>query len=243
MEKIYEGAAVLDVLLRAAGSSQDARGVRAVFERAVADGATPDEVVPSLFPEEPRFAGPEEALRLYGNLFGLLDRVARGEGEPKPGNGEAEKPRPAPPTPRPPPVAGDRISGAFVEQAWRHLADLPPRERARLRDRYEEAFSELAEFVRERAPAADVAAETADTLAFELWAMNEMAFGPRRWRSSAKGLEALWAAPPQPAQPALAAYADEAIREATLDEEAPVAEGDAAAIRRLAATVIAALAD
>src|SRR5512141_2816101 len=77
---IYEGPEVLTALLRKAGSPHAADEVAERFKRAQAAGEARSAVIPALFPEEPRFDTPQEARRLYGNLFGLWGRLAAGLG-------------------------------------------------------------------------------------------------------------------------------------------------------------------
>src|SRR5512132_477096 len=76
--RVYEGPAALSELLARAGSPYPAEEVAKRFRRAQAEGAERSEAIPSLFPSEPRFASPDEARRLYANLFGLWNRVAAG---------------------------------------------------------------------------------------------------------------------------------------------------------------------
>ena len=76
----YEGPEVLTALLARAGSPHGADEVAEHFRTATAAGEPRGDVIPSLFPEEPRFESPEAARRLYANLFGLWDRVAAGLG-------------------------------------------------------------------------------------------------------------------------------------------------------------------
>src|SRR5512137_1250014 len=76
----YEGPEVLTALLARAGSPHAAEEVADHFRAASAAGEPRGDVIPSLFPEEPRFESPDAARRLYANLFGLWDRVAAGLG-------------------------------------------------------------------------------------------------------------------------------------------------------------------
>src|SRR2546423_4153246 len=79
LPRVYEGEAVLAELLAVAGSPLPVATVKDVFAQAHAAHDPPSEAIPALFPEEPHFPSPELARRLYGNLFGLWDRVARGQ--------------------------------------------------------------------------------------------------------------------------------------------------------------------
>jgi hypothetical protein len=76
LEAVFEGEVVLDGLLARAGSPHSAAEVAQRFAEAQAQGEERASAIPALFPEEPRFASPEEARRLYQNLFGLWAHVA-----------------------------------------------------------------------------------------------------------------------------------------------------------------------
>src|ERR671937_1655965 len=75
---VYEGPEVLSALLERAGSPLGAKEVTERFRAAHAAGAERSDAIPALFDAEPRFPSPDEARRLYGNLFALWDRVAAG---------------------------------------------------------------------------------------------------------------------------------------------------------------------
>ncbi|MGB8932476.1 MAG: hypothetical protein WCC48_14635, partial [Anaeromyxobacteraceae bacterium] len=77
---IYEGPEVLGALLMKAGSPFDVEEVASRFADAIAADERRASVIPSLFEREPHFASPEDARRLYANLFGLWARVAEGRG-------------------------------------------------------------------------------------------------------------------------------------------------------------------
>ncbi len=96
---VYEGPEVLTVLLQRAGSPHDAEEVAALFARAKERGEARSAVIPALFPEEPRFASPDTARRLYANLFGLWARVEAGLGARD--DAPAVVPEPPPPPPLP----------------------------------------------------------------------------------------------------------------------------------------------
>lgn len=249
LPRVYEGEAVFGELLARAGSTFDQAACRRLFAEATARGEAPPQVFPRLFAREPRFTSPGDARRLYGNLFGLWDLVAHGlEAPPH----APAVPRLRPRAERPEPVGDDAADDGFVEQAWRYLEDMPRREAARWRDRYEESQPQLAEFVREKAPAREVAAETADALCFELWSMHELAYGPARRRAAIDRLAALHGAAPgpisygphgdaaaRPKEAALWRYAQEALTEAALDETAPIRADEREAIERLVQAVLA----
>src|SRR5690606_13374824 len=106
------------------------------------------EVIPTLFPREPKFAGSEYALRLYGNLFGVWDLLLAGrspeelsraraptaapaeEGLAPEGGGPMEHRLPARGS-----IPGDVVPFAGVERPCLMLQSLPERELGRLHDR------------------------------------------------------------------------------------------------------------
>src|SRR5919204_5087327 len=75
---VYEGPEVVSALLARAGSPLGATEVAERFRAAHAAGADRSDAIPALFDAEPRFSSPDEARRLYGNLFALWDRIAAG---------------------------------------------------------------------------------------------------------------------------------------------------------------------
>lgn len=83
MERRYEGADVLEGYLRLARSTYSAQEVAEEFQGAQRAGATPDDVLPVLFHHEPHFGDPDEALRLYSNLFGLWDSLVNASHQPE----------------------------------------------------------------------------------------------------------------------------------------------------------------
>ncbi len=234
---VYEGEEVLAELLQLAGARRDVAAVKQQLSAAQAKGEEPGAVFPRLFEGEPHFPAPDVALQLYANLFGLWDRLAAG-GPVEPAatapESEAEAREPAP---APAPQGEGKWGDEFVEAAWRHLADLPERELERLEHRYENTQSELAATVRFEAGEAPAAIETADTLAFEIWAIYGLA------RPKVKASQVTMAELQQArestevAQPALDKYLVEAIGEAELDEEEPLAPEDAKVVLELARAV------
>jgi hypothetical protein len=250
VEPAYEGPERLSELLGHAGSAFTAEDVVSRFRHALAHGAGRDVAIPALFEGEPRFASPDDARRLYANLFGLWDRVRAGRGAAE---GDDAAPPPAPvPTPAPLPAGpalpprgsepGRVVSQELVEAAWRHLDLLPPRERRRRRDRFEAAQPDLAAWV-EALALPDVGSVAAQDLAFELWTMFDQAFGDRLGAVAYSELRALEAEPPpiEADQPALAAYVAEVLD--LVAEEEPGFEAEARAqVERAVAAVVAALA-
>ena len=217
---VYEGPEVLTSLLARAGSRQAADEVADAFRRAQVRGEPRSSVIPRLFEEEPRFESPDDARRLYGNLFGLWDRLAAGGGT------EDDAPAPAPTAGPAPEVAiaevpplpergaqpGEVLESELVEAVWRHLDGAPPREVQRQRDRYANGQPDLVAWL-ESVAVAEVATFAVNDLVFEAWAMFDQAFGDRLEAVSFRELRALEQEPPEleAEQPALAAYVSEQL--------------------------------
>lgn len=238
----YEGEAALDALMRASGGRLGARAIAQRFRDALAEGSEAGEAIPALWEGEPRFSSPELALRTYANLLGLWDRLAAGLApEPEGGRKPAESRRETARAPAPEPAGEGPLPDAFVEAAWRYLADLPAREAERLTHRYENLEPDLSEFARLEA-GDDPAADDADTLVFELWAMLDLARSgrPRRAVSRAQ-LQAALGRSDAP-EPALERYVEESLAEAQLDDVRPLTEEQARLVRRIAQAALRALA-
>ncbi|HUK66795.1 MAG TPA: hypothetical protein VLV17_08190 [Anaeromyxobacteraceae bacterium] len=239
---VYEGPAVLSDLLERSGSPHRAEEVAARFQRAQASGEERSDVIPGLFPEEPRFSSPDEARRLYGNLFALWDRVSAdlSVSEDAPAT-EPESVRPPPPLPARGAAHGSLLTGALIDAVWKHLDALSERDARRLRDRCESAQPSLTAWLT-ALPLPDEAVPAAQDLAFEIWAMFDVAFGDRVEAVEFRELRALWAEPPplETSQPALAAYVAEALD--LVAEEDPAFDASARAqVERVVATEVAAL--
>ena len=224
---VYEGPEVLSSLLARAGSRQAADGVAETFRRAQARGEARSSVIPRLFDEEPRFESPEEARRLYGNLFGLWDRLASGGSADDDAPSPASAPAPARTAPGAQPEvaitevvplpergsqAGEVLESELVEAVWRHLDAAPPREVQRRRDRYANVQPDLYGWV-DSVELPDGATFAVHDLVFEAWAMFDQAFGDRLEAVSFRELRALEEEPPEleSEQPALAAYISEQL--------------------------------
>jgi hypothetical protein len=245
----YEGPDVLTGLLARAGSVFTAEDVASRFRHAQTHSAGRDVAIPALFPSEPRFASPEEARRLYANLFGLWQRVRVGLGaeDDTPLSGATTTAAAPPPEPERLPlpprgaVSGRQVPPALVEAVWRHLDALPPRERQRLRDRFANAQPDVAAFV-EALALQDVGSVAAQDLAFEVWAMLDHALGDRLGPASFADLRAFEAEPPpiETEQPAVATYVAEVL--GLVAEEEPGFGPEAQAqVERAVATVVAAM--
>jgi len=238
---IYEGPETLSALLARAGSPRSAEEVAAAFTRAIAAGEPRGTVIPTLFDAEPRFGSPEDARRLYGNLFGLWARLAAGLGP----HDDAPDVLPEPPPPEPLPerglAPGRQLPADMVEQVWKHLAAMPPRELARRRDRFANVQPDLAAWL-DDVPLPESGTLAATDLAFETWAMFDQAFAERLRAVEWKELVALAKEPPPPeaGQPALAAYAAEAL-DTLAGEDDAFDEAARAQVEKVVATVVAAL--
>ena len=246
IEAVYEGPGVLDALLARAGSPYRATDVESRFRHALEHGAGRDVAIPALFPNEPHFASPDDARRLYGNLFALWHRVRAGRGA----EDDAPVPVAAPTPPEPPSLPelpprgeehGHQVSPGLVEAVWRHLDALSPREKQRLHDRFESAQPDLAAWV-EALRLDDVGSVAAQDLAFEVWVMMDRAFGDRLGRVEFRSLRALEVEPPplEQEQPALAAYVREVL-DLVADEEPGFGPEARAQVERAVAALVGAL--
>ncbi len=241
VSSIYEGPEVLTALLRKAGSPHDAGEVAERFKQAQAAGEARSAVIPALFPEEPRFDTPEDARRLYGNLFGLWGRLAAGLGpqddtpEVVPEAEEAEG------LPERGSQVGDLLSPELVQGIWTSLADAAPRELQRRRDRFTNVQPDLMAWL-ESVPLNDAGSLTLQDLAFEAWAMFDHAFGERLGTVEFRDLRDLESEPPplSEVQPALADYVVEQL-EISAEEDPAFDPETRAQVERALAAVAAAL--
>jgi hypothetical protein len=239
---VYEGPEVLDALLARAGSPHDAAAVTDVFRRAQAAGEPRAAVIPGLFPDEPHFATPEDARRLYSNLFGLWARLSAGLGphddapevSPEPAAVESELPERGA-------VPGLTVPADVVDEVWRYLAAAPFREVQRRRDRFQNVQPDLGAWL-DATPLPESGALAALDLAFELWAMFDQAFGDRLGVVEFGVLRTLQKEPPpiQEAQPAIAAYVAEQL-DLIADEDPTFGEAERAQVERTVAALVAAL--
>jgi hypothetical protein len=242
LEAVYEGPEVLDGLLARAGSPYRTGDVVSRFRHALEHGAGRDVAIPALFPDEPRFGSPDDARRLYGNLFGLWHRVRAGRGA------EDDAPVPVAAAPEPPPPLpprgvepGRQVPRVVVEAVWRHLDALPPREKQRQRDRFSNAQPDLAAWV-EALTLEDVGSVAAQDLVFECWAMFDQAFGDRVRRVPFAALRARETEPPplEQEQPAISTYVAEVLG-LVADEEPGFGPAARAQVERAVATAVAAM--
>ena len=241
----YEGPEALSAMLARAGSPHTAEEVAERFQVAQSSGEERSDVIPALFPDEPRFDSPDDARRLYGNLFALWDRMAAGLSVAE--DAPAATPEPAvPPKLHLPPrgaARGSQLPSAIIESVWKYLDALPDRERRRLRDRFEGSQPNIVAWL-DVVPMPDEGALAAHDLVFETWAMFDVAFGERVTAVEFRELRALESEPPplEASQPALATYVGEAL-DIVVEEDPALGAPQRAQIERIVATVADALAD
>jgi hypothetical protein len=220
--------------------------VAARFASAQQAGAERAATIPGLFPAEPRFASPEEARRLFQNLFGLWERVDRGGLGAVAAVGESKVPDDGP-SPEPPPLPergttpGERVLPGIVEAVWQHLAGLPPHEQRRVRHRFESSQPDLVAWLA-AVPLPESGAQAALDLILEAWAMLDQAFGDRMGCASWKVLTEKAQEPPplEADQPALAAYVAEQL-DLLAEEDVTFGPEERAQVERVVATASAAL--
>ncbi len=236
---------MLSSLLARAGSPQGADEVAERFRSAQAVREERSDVIPTFFPEEPRFDSPEDARRLYGNLFALWDRIAAGLSISDDAPAVAPEPVPTAATRLPPRGAarGSQLPPAVVEAVWKHLDALAERDQRRLRDRFEGAQPNLVAWL-DAVRLPDEGALAAHDLVFETWAMFDVAFGDRVGAVDFRDLRELQSEPPalEASQPALAAYVAEAL-DLVAEEDPGFGAAERAQVERVVATAADAIAD
>lgn len=213
IQRRFEGDEALDALLRMAGSRLTTEQVRHAFRTARAEQQSPADVIPTLFPSEPRFVDPEIPPKLYGNLMGLWD-IVHSKGAPRAPPGSVGNQLPE----RPPLYGLAGPDSEFVEVAWRYLQDLPEGARTRLEHRFENTQDALINFL-DSSGLSDRAFGHVRYLVFELAAMIELGW-PAGLRSVA--LTELERVNPPDYPGALVPYVEEALFEAEQDEGEPL---------------------
>jgi len=238
---IYEGPEVLAALLAKAGSALDVDEVAARFTAAHASGEQRAAVIPSLFEEEPHFAGPDDARRLYGNLFGLWGRIAEGRGPHDDAPELVDEPPEPPALPERGSVGGSSPPADVVDGMWRQLAAASQRDVQRLRDRFANTQPELGAWL-DDLPLSDATAAAVLDLSFETWAMFDQAFGERLGIAEWAELRSLEREPPpvEADHPALAAYVSEQLDNLS-DEDPNFGAAERAQVERALGAVTAAL--
>ncbi len=235
-ERHFEGRAMLDELLAAAGSPADSEGCLLTFQDAVREGDEVADVIPSFWEDEPRFTNPELARRLYQNLLGLYDLVKEGKGvmlDAPPPREKREKPPPPPP---PGTFPAEGPDDEFVELAFRHLEGMADKDRRRLMDRFENMQDDLLSFL-DDAGLSDGGYASARYLLFELHAMLELGH-PAGLRSVR---EPELTGEPGEVPEALTGYLDEVLFEAAQDDEQPLSEAELPKVRAVAIKALSAL--
>ena len=229
LDRRFEGRAALDPLLQASGSLADTDDVVAAFRQAVKDGVPAAVVIPALWEDEPRFATPAEARRLFANLLGLYELVSAG-GEVDAGT--VHRPAKRARAPRPAPFGPEGPTDGFVEEAWRHLED-HPRERERLEHAFQHRQDALLSWL-ELQGLPDEALALAQGLLSEQFALAELgghpcpALEPGALPADGAGLP-----------PALERRLDEGVFEAEEHEGAPLDEAAGRQVRALVARAAA----
>jgi hypothetical protein len=241
----YEGPLALSALLARAGSPYTAEEVAERFQIAQGAGEERSDLIPALFPDEPRFGSADDARRLYGNLFALWDRLAAGlsVAEDAPAATPEAPARQRVTLPPRGAAQGNQLPSTIVESIWKYLDGLPERERRRWRDRFEGSQPSLVAWL-DAAPLPDEGALAAHDLVFETWAMFDAAFGDRVTAVEFRDLRALESEPPplEASQPALATYVGEVL-ELAAEEDPGLGAAKRAQVERVIATVANALAD
>jgi len=210
----FEGRARLDALLERAGSLADSESVAEAFLKAQVDGVPASVVISALFEDEPRFSNREDAPALYGNLFGLWDLLESGERVDL--SAPAEKPaRPKKPRPQPPPpkFPKEGPSAEWLEGAFAWLEACLPAERTKLEHAFENRLDALLTWLDESG-AADAVYAAAREILFELFAMLEL--------GAPSGLGRVVPGKDVEVPAALAAWAQEAVFQASTDEDEPL---------------------
>jgi hypothetical protein len=256
LARIYEGPELLDKLLQKAGASVDVRGLIERFREAIAQDKVPPEVIPGLFPQEPRFSGPDDAMRFYANLFGVWDlltagvpeeEILRGPVEVEEEEAEEEEPEEQglngtevqlPPRGS---VQGNQVPVEIVDATWQLLGEMQPRERTRHQDRYANTQSELAEWARTVEGLEAPGQELLEYLCFELAQMFDNAFGDRFAGVRLRELEGANADEADALQPYAADYVAETLEEAEDEEDEAVTADEIALLDRYARRAIVAM--
>ena len=230
----FENTEVLAELLAIAGSSLEPEEVLRRFRSGRAEGAESSEVIPTLFPDPPRFPDPDLARRLFQNLLGLWDasaspafRLAAREDSPRPRPEKVAPPGPAGPT------GPDR---AYVEAVRAWLAT-DRRARHRLADSFENRQDALLGSLDERG-LSDEGWGVLRQLAFELHAVLEHADGAA---PASVPPEALEGDPAAKAPVELIGLVDQALAPAEQDGPGPVPPAERETIRTLGRQVLGAL--
>jgi len=231
----FESAEVLAELLGIAGCPLDPEEVLRRFRAGRDEGAEANEVIPTLFPEPPRFPHPDAARRLFQNLLGLWDAAASPDFRLSGESGAPRHPRPERVLPPGPPGPGGP-DAAYVAAVRAWLAT-DRRAQARLTDSFENRQDALLGSLDERR-LSDEGWGVLRQLAFELHAVLEHADG------AAPGSvppEALEGDPAAKVPVELIGLVDQALARAEQDGTGPVPEAERDTVRALGRQVLGAL--
>jgi hypothetical protein len=230
-----ESPEVLADLLGIAGSSLAPEEVLRRFRTARAEGAEAGEVIPTLFPEPPRFPNPDIARRLFQNLLGLWD-AAKSREFRLPSPRDAPR-RTRPETVEPPGPPGPSGPDAAYVQAVRAWLGSDRRARDRLTDSFENRQDALLGSLDERR-LSDEGWGVLRQLAFELHAVLEHADGAA---PASVPPEALEGDPAAKAPVELIGLVDQALAHVEQDGPGPVPAADRETVRILGRQVLGAL--
>ena len=229
----FESAEVLAELLAVAGAPLEPEEVLQRFRSGRAEGAEANEVIPTLFPEPPRFPDPELARRLFQNLLGLWDASASPAFRLAATSSRPPRPERVPAPGRPRSTGPDR---AYAEEVRTWLAS-DRRARDRLADSFENRQDALLGSLDERG-LSDEGWGVLRQLAFELHAVLEHADGAA---PASVPPEALEGDPAAKAPVELIGLVDQALAPSEQDGSGPVPVGERETIRTLGRQVLGAL--
>jgi hypothetical protein len=231
----FESAEVLAELLGIAGSPLEPEEVLRRFRSGRAEGAEAGEVIPTLFPEPPRFPSPDAARRLFQNLLGLWD-AAESPAFRLPSRTDAPR-RPRPEKAAAPGPPGPPGPDAAYVQAVRAWLASDRRARQRLTDSFENRQDALLGSLDERG-LSDEGWGVLRQLAFELHAVLEHADGAA---PASVPLEALEGGPAAKIPVELIGLVDQALAPAEQDGPGPVPDAERETVRILGRQVLGAL--
>jgi len=231
----FESPAVLAELLGIAGSPLDTEEVLNRFRAGRAAGAGANQVIPTLFPEQPRFPHPDVARRLFQNLLGLWDASASPGFRLSGTSPAARRPRPEK-AERPGPPGPGEPDASYMDavRAWL-VADRQARER--LNDSFENRQDALLSSLDERG-LSDEGWGVLRQLAFELHAVLEHADGAA---PASVPPEALEGDPATKGPVELIGLVDQVFARAEQDGTGPVPEAERDTVRTLGRKVLGAL--
>ncbi|RPH72136.1 MAG: hypothetical protein EHM78_04475 [Myxococcaceae bacterium] len=231
----FEGPEVLAELLGIAGSPLEPEEVLRRFRAGRAEGAEAGEVIPTLFPEAPRFPSPEVARCLFQNLLGLWDAAQSPEFR-LPSRSVAPR-RTHPEKVVIPGLPGPTGPDFAYVQAVRAWLASDRRARDRLSDSFENRQDALLGSLDERG-LSDEGWGVLRQLAFELHAVLEHADGAA---PASVPPEALEGDPAAKAPVELSGLVDQALASAEQDSPGPVPAAERETIRTLGRQVLGAL--